>query len=416
MSPAIDFAQKFLAGELTAFERPIEDTEAFAKLSQAYSERNSSIESAVMELAHGSCHDLTIGLADELSQQAVIAIVDETGMPVHSALYNSTAQLLLDANGVHTVERAVAFWSGITRQQCSARQMDVEQLYFISGCDESAAEVALEDFSLIAEFIQQELMPTAEHAPEASAPGTSKLPTRKVDALWHWGSLDASQKFERGPSYEGNLFSMSACPEAWRQICRFGGKQLHTKADSTTLLDMHSILHGKTKAATALKQEISNWGIAQGLLEEKTIFKVSWYDDELEDHLSSDFLTRSEAEAELYEDEEDGRTLTESLNLVGTRSLLSKHGFRGHEIIGVEYAVIEWAQAKFPGVLDGVYWAEIHDPDRYSAPRAGLFPFDLARLNEAEFVPDDAEALEGVSKPKWVDYGSKNREIEAPSP
>ena len=158
-----------------------------------------------------------------MSQQAVIAIVDETGMPVHSALYNSTAQLLLDANGVHTVERAVAFWSGITRQQCSARQMDVEQLYFISGCDESAAEVALEDFSLIAEFIQQELMPTAEHAPEASAPGTSKLPTRKVDALWHWGSLDASQKFERGPSYEGNLFSMSVCPEAWqigRASCR----------------------------------------------------------------------------------------------------------------------------------------------------------------------------------------------------
>lgn len=416
MSPAIDFAQKFLAGELTAFERPIEDTEAFAKLSEAFSEKNASIESAVMELAHGSCHDLTIGLADTLSQQTVIAIVDESGIPVHSGLYNSAAQLLLDANGVHTVEGAVAFWSGITRQRCSARQMDVEQLYFFSGCDESSAEVALEDFSLIAEFIQKELMPAAKPAPEASTPATSKLPTRKVDALWHWGSLDAGQKFERGPSYEGNLFSMSACPEAWRQICRFGGKQLHTKADSSTLLDMHSILDGKSKAAKALKQEISDWGLALGLLEERAIFSVSWYDDELEDEVSTDFLTRSEAEAELFEDEEDGRTLTESLNLVGTASLLSKHGFRGHEIIGVEYAVIEWAQAKFPGVLDGVYWAEIHDPDIYSAPRAGLFPFDLARLTEAEFVPDDDEALEGVSKPKWVDYGSKSRELDAPSP
>lgn len=416
MSPAIDFAQKFLAGELTAFERPIEDSPAFAKLSEAYSEKNASIESAVMELAHGSCHDLTIGLADALSQQTVIAIVDEAGMPVHSALYNSAAQLLLDANGVHTVEGAVAFWSGITRQQCSARQMDVELIYDISGCDESAAEVALEDFSLIAEFIQKELMPAVEPAPEVSAPGSSKLPTRKIAALWHWGSLDAGQKFERGPSYEGNLFSMSACPEAWREICRFGGKQLHTKADNSTLLDMHSILHGKTKAAKALKQEISDWGIAQGLLVEKTIYKVSWYDDELEDHVSTDYLSRSEAEAELDEDEEEGRTLTESLNLVGTASLLSKHGFRGHEIIGVEYAVIEWAQAKFAGVLDGVYWAEIHDPDRYSAPRAGMFPFDLARLTEVEDVPEDHEALDGVSKPKWVEFGSKSRDLDTPSP
>lgn len=416
MSHGINLAQLFLAGLVRPFDLPIEDTEAFAKLSEVYSERNTSIESAVMELAHGSCHDLTIGLANALSQQTVIAIVDEVGMPVHSALYNSAAQLLLDANGVHTVEGAVKFWSGITRQQCSARQMEVEQVYFISGCDESSAEMALEDFSLIAEFIQEELIPVSTPAPEYSAPASSKLPTRRVAALWHWGSLDAGHKFERGPSYEGNLFSMSACPEAWREICRFGGKQLHTKADTSTLLDMHSILYGKTKVAKALKQEISDWGIAQGLLEEKTIFKVTWYDDELEDHVSTDFLSRSEAEAELFEDEEDERGLTESIKLVGTSSLLSKHGFKGSEIIGVEYAVIEWVQANFPGVLDGVYWAEIHDPERYSAPRAGMFTFDLASLSAVEDVPEDHEALEGVSKPKWVDYGLKNRELDAPAP
>ena len=391
-----------------AFERPIEDTEAFANLSGAYSVKNASIESAVMELAHGSCHDLTISLADALSQQTVIAIVDEAGMLVHSALYNSAAQLLLDANGVHTVDAAVAFWSGITRQQCNARQMDVEQIYHISGCDEESAEVALEDFSLIAEFIQEELMPAPTPALDSSAPASSKLPIRKVAALWHWGSLDASQKFERGPSYEGNLFSMSACPEAWRKICKFGGKQLHIKSDRSTLLDMNAITNSKSKAAIALKQEISDWGIAQGLLEEKTIFQVSWYDDELDEELILEFQTRSEAELEV--DEDDERSLIETKTLIGTSSLLARHGFKDLEIIGVEYAVIEWAQAKFAGVLDGVYWDEINDEDRYSAPRAGMFPFDLSSLSEVVDVPEDDNALKGVSKVKWIECGCRRIE------
>jgi hypothetical protein len=412
MSSGIDFAQKFLAGEVKAFDLPIEDTQAFAALSEAYSEKNASIESAVMELAHGSCHDLTIGLADALGQQTAMSIVDETGMVVHSGLYNSATQQMLDANGVHAIEAAVAFWSGITRQSCSARLIEVEELYDISGCDEDAAEIALEDFSLIADFIHEELTPAVEPASKYSLAESSKLPTRKVEALWHWGSLDASRKFERGESYEGNLFSMSACPEAWQQICKLGGEQLHMKGDSSTLLDMHSILYGKTKSAKALKQEISAWGVAQGLLEHKTIFKISWYDDELEDHVSSDYLTREEAENEIDEVEEV--TLTESSILAGTAQLLAKHGFKGREIIGVEYAVIEWAQSKFAGVFDGVYWAENHDPDRYSAPRAGMFPFDLSRLTEVEDAPEDDDALEGVSKTKWIEFRSKTPHPETP--
>lgn len=174
MSPAIDFARKFLSGELNAFEQSIEDSEAFAQLSTTYSERNSSIESAVMELAHGSCHELTFALADALNQSIVIAIVDEAGMPVHSGLYNSTAQLVLDANGVHTVASSVEFWSGIVRQQCSARQMDVDQIYYLSGCDESLAEEALENFSLIVDFIETDLLVPPSAKVKGRSPSSEK--------------------------------------------------------------------------------------------------------------------------------------------------------------------------------------------------------------------------------------------------
>lgn len=178
MSSALKFAKKFLAGELVAFKQPIEYTEAFSQLSDSYSPRNSFIESAVMDLCHGSCHELTFALADALSQSIVIAIVDEAGMPVHSGLYNSAAQLVLDGNGVHTVAGSVVFWNRITRQQCSARLMDVEQIYNLSSCDESSAERALEDFSLIVDFIETDLMapPEAKVTSRASCSEKSAIP------------------------------------------------------------------------------------------------------------------------------------------------------------------------------------------------------------------------------------------------
>ena len=412
MSSGIDFAKKFLAGAVKAFDLPIEDTQAFVALSKAYSEKNASIESAVMELAHGSCHDLTIGLADALGQQTAMSIVDETGMPVHSGLYNSATQQMLDANGVHAIEASVAFWSGITRQSCSARLIEVDELYDISGCDEDAAEIALEDFSLIADFIQEELMPADKPAPVIPTSEISKLPVRKVAALWHWGSLDASRKFERGTSYEGNLFSMSACPDAWRQISKFGGKQLHLKSDTTTLLDMFSITEAKTPSAKALKEEIANWGVDQGLLEHRTLYRVGWYDCELDDMQCLEFNTKEAAEAEAEDDEE--RTVTEFNTLVGTPALLARHGFREKDIIDLQFAVIEWAREKFAGVVDGVYWAQNHEPFNGWSPRAGLFPFDLSRLAAVDDNPYDEDALKGVSKVKWVEFGNKTIDPETP--
>jgi hypothetical protein len=418
MNPGIDLAQKFLAGELTAFELPIEDTQAFAALSETYSEKNASIQSAVMELAHGSCHDLTYALADALGLETVIAIVDETGMPVHSGLHNDAAKLMLDANGVHTIDGAVAFWSGISRQQCAARPMELDDLYDICGSDEDAAEIALEDFSLIAEFIQEALISvdqtfsTEQPAPVILPSGISKLPVIKVAKLWHWGSLDASHKFERGTSWEGNLFSMSACPEAWQRISKLGGKQLHLKTDTSTLLDLYSILEAKTPTAKALNQEISDWGVAQGLLEARTLYRLTWHDDELDMLQCSDYNTREAAEDEKGEDDE--KTVSEFSTLVGTPELLARHGFRKHDIIKLKFAVIEWAKERFAGVLAGVYWNDSYDPYNGSAPCAGLFPFEVSSLTAVEDYPDDEQALRGVSKVKWVEFGKQTLDPGAP--
>lgn len=162
MSAGVELAKSFLRGELRACDLPFEDSQPFADLSLTYSERNASIEAAVMELAHGSCHDLTMALADALGLPAVTVIVNGAGMPIHSGLHHNDLGLFLDANGVHTLESALAFWGSIAGA-CHSVQMDIEDLSSISRCDDDASAVALEDFSLIAEFAQAEKLLKSNH-------------------------------------------------------------------------------------------------------------------------------------------------------------------------------------------------------------------------------------------------------------
>lgn len=158
MNLGIELAKAFMRGQLEPFAEPVEDSEQFIALLATYSERSASIESAVMELAHGSCHALTLALSDALGLDSALVITDAAGMPVHSGLYNTDLRLILDANGVHTIDEALNFWSRLAGGKCDATQIEVDDLYSICSCDEDEAAIVLEDFALIADFIQAEII------------------------------------------------------------------------------------------------------------------------------------------------------------------------------------------------------------------------------------------------------------------
>jgi hypothetical protein len=155
MTVGIDLAQSFMRGELKAFEQPIENSKPFAQLSWGC-DQSVALESAVMELAHGSCHDLTLGLAEALGLEQVALISTVSGIPMHSALLNPERGLLLDANGVHTVDEAQAFWGRLAGEPCVMREVIRAHLSALSTFDEDAASLALEDFELVANFIRTE--------------------------------------------------------------------------------------------------------------------------------------------------------------------------------------------------------------------------------------------------------------------
>lgn len=158
MGIGIKLAEAFMCGEIKSFATPLEDSQQFLALSESYTDKSASIESAVMELAHGSCHTLTIALSDALGIDTALVIEDSIGMPVHSALHNGELDLILDANGAHKIEDALSFWSSLAGSKCTARTMEIDRIYELCDCDDDQAAMALEDFDLIAEFIQDEII------------------------------------------------------------------------------------------------------------------------------------------------------------------------------------------------------------------------------------------------------------------
>lgn len=222
------------------------------------------------------------------------------------------------------------------------------------------------------------------------------LPMVMARKLWHIGALDLSQRGDRGPSLEGNLLSVSACPYAWRSIARLGSRELHESRRPALLLDMLSAL--QAPEYQPLREEVAAYGADKGLLRLAEVFKAIRYDDELDSEIYSLHETREEAEAESDQVE----VATE---LLATDRLKQIHALGAGVTPGLEYAMIEWLRERVPVLpisggapIAGVYWDESYDPDGYSAPRGGLFSPAFAAFEQTSRWPSDQEALPQVER------------------
>ncbi|WOF81615.1 hypothetical protein P5704_027335 (plasmid) [Pseudomonas sp. FeN3W] len=227
-----------------------------------------------------------------------------------------------------------------------------------------------------------------------------KLPIIKAQKLWHWGSLDKGRKFERGISYEGNLFSMSACPDAWCSIGRFGASKLYSTNNDLKLLDLHTILDAKRGAGREIKEVVTQWALDNKLIEKRELFYFSCFDDELDREISFTYPSLEDLLSEHDEYEGDDPAISSKIEYIGTELLVRRHGFRASDIVGFEFAVIEWVRANVPGV-HGVYWDDLLDPSGLSAPRAGIFRPENLELVIQDDVPDDEDALKSLSSIRW---------------
>jgi hypothetical protein len=228
-----------------------------------------------------------------------------------------------------------------------------------------------------------------------------------IDTLYHLGTFDPTQK--RAHSYEGHALSVSKHPDAWRKIASLGGlpkHQLHNP--NGQFLDFHRAKRDKKFMAT-----VYQWGKQQGYVTDATVYHVSWHDEELDQEVSMSFDDYQRALEEAgYDSHEEYQQVLKELE----QGQISKEDFdqEYRKIKAVKQPVmtpklaqvIGWAKSE-PNMttdalllayaetmeVDGVWWNDQYDPDRYSAPRGGILPGKLAnwKVTPADHHSDDQQ-------------------------
>lgn len=198
-----------------------------------------------------------------------------------------------------------------------------------------------------------------------------ELPTRKISECFHIGTLDPRHRGRNyGSSYEGHGLSISRDPEEWERIAKLGGNRWwRLSCSDGCFLDAQRL----TKAQ---RSEIIDWAVAHGYAERQDAWRVSYYNDEVEDTVGYLFFGRAEALAERRELADCGMepTMRKVETVVGTPAFCERTGLPAGAG-NTDHQLVLYAEELTD--LDGVWWEA-----RYShmwAPRGCILPGKLSR-------------------------------------
>ena len=202
----------------------------------------------------------------------------------------------------------------------------------------------------------------------------SSLPVDPIDTVYHVGDLDVASKGT--DSYEGAGLSVSEHPEEWAEIAELPG-------DTWTLTNPDGAFLDALGLNKTQKTSIAKWGKTHGYVQEATVWRVYFWDSELEEETYVEFDSREDAEAEV-EEYEDARVEEVPSALLGT-SKLALEGMNSdvRDNVGIAWDVLMTVYVERETSLDGVWWHERLDVYALSAPRGVIVPDRLGRW-EAE--------------------------------
>lgn len=219
------------------------------------------------------------------------------------------------------------------------------------------------------------------------------IPIARTTSLWHIGDLDNNTQGAR-ESFEGNLLSASACPNAWLGIARLGGGRYYERTQENRLVDVHHTLHNSRYAP--LCAAVEQWALSKGYLKAGVIHVFHYEDGEADEDDATREIHFGCKEEALSEADGDESLIEERNLLLAQPGLLSMHGLTERSAsMGRELALIEWVRTHGQANgIQGVYWDERLDELGLSAPRAGLFSTQGFELRS--HLPDDEDCLGAI--------------------
>ena len=216
------------------------------------------------------------------------------------------------------------------------------------------------------------------------------VPELSFEKLYHVGELDMSKK--KGWSLEGSGMSVSRNPLAWRKIAWLEGSIHEFDVADNRFLDWYEL-------SSEQKDAINEWGIEKGYLESTTLYKVSYWDDELDDEsfLICETLEEATEEAEMREVEPEPFEGYVATDLFPDRKYIGTATNYDQVIAAV------WVNEEAPE-LDGVWWADRLDTSRDSAPRGVLAGNKIAEWISSSQVADESTIDEDEDEYEDYDY------------
>ena len=216
------------------------------------------------------------------------------------------------------------------------------------------------------------------------------IPLIEIAEMWHIGSLDPS--LSDPTSFEGCLLSVSTCPDTWQRVARLSGPLWKLSNPNASYLNAHVALEN-----AKFKQQMLDWAHKRGLVDFKTVVKVSEFDDEMDANLTFSFDSYEDAEEEFDMDELQ-YTLEQECPVMTDKALEDYSLHRNGIQYSLDYILIDWArQVLCPSDenIKGIYWADAMDPSRLSAPRGGIFPdmMDHFELQREEMTMSEIEEM-----------------------
>lgn len=212
-------------------------------------------------------------------------------------------------------------------------------------------------------------------------PPTTSAAVRTLEPLVHVGTLRAQDKGVRGASHEGSGLSVSQCPEAWVRIARLGGVPWwRLERPGHAFLDAHALTRVQ-------RRTIAAWGVARGWVAWRKLWRLRWYDEELDSTVHSLHDSEAAAREEAFDDE--GADIAQVRTLVAQPALAIRMGQAVTP--GQAEALLHAVYAEDVLALDGVFWDDVLDVGALSAPRAVIF---RSRLSGWRITPMPLRQLE----------------------
>lgn len=218
-----------------------------------------------------------------------------------------------------------------------------------------------------------------------------KAPLKILGQVHHLGSLQKSDKGNRGDSLEGDGLSISIHPDAWRRIARLGGAQEWVaSAAKLKIADGHQLLKQSLPAMLA-------WAEKAGLVKAREVWRLRTHDDEI-GNVEQLFDTEKKALAEVRGMEPSEFKIKAINSFVPTAALLERLR-RNPRGVGKACVTLEqdvatvWAQDHR---LDGIWWSDRLSPATFSAPRGVIFLPALDKVTWESAAP----AVPQVRRPR----------------